>query len=254
MAWWQGDPHNQNEKGKLFQQFLQRHPQLTVANALSICKGIITRKRNHITGNTEESVIDFIVVCSRVLPYLTEMIIDIDNKYITTNYTGSQKKPNGKTVNSDHRTIFAKMNLTTAPFKIPRGEIFNLKNLQCQSAFKENTDKSHDLRSCMELKQPLSIKIEAWEKALGSHLSKTFRRIRVRKEQGKGSASESLIDKGNKLAKLNEVESSEVVKEAHTKSLVKLDLQKAQIIMKEWLEKANKFRRFCDRSTSFPVQ
>ena len=78
----QGDPHNQNENGKLFQQFFQRHPQLTVANALSICKGIITRKRNHITGNTEESVIDFIVVCSRVLPYLTEMTIDVDNKYI----------------------------------------------------------------------------------------------------------------------------------------------------------------------------
>ena len=45
-----GDPHKQNENGKLFSTFLQRHPQLIVANALPICKGIITRKRNLITG------------------------------------------------------------------------------------------------------------------------------------------------------------------------------------------------------------
>ena len=150
-----GDPHKQNENGKLFHNFLQRHPQLSVANALPICKGIITRKRNLITGKTEESVINFIVICSCVLPYLIEMVIDVDNKYITTNYTGSKKKSHAKVVNSDHRTTFAKMNLKTEPFKISRREIFNLKNLQCQSIFKSTTDKSHDLLKSMKLKLPL---------------------------------------------------------------------------------------------------
>ena len=140
------------------------------------------------------------------------MVIDVDNKYITTNYTASQKKPNGKAVNSDHRTTFAKRNLRTAPFKIPRREILNLKNLQCQSAFKENTDKSHDLRLFMKLKQPLSEKAEVWNKSLGSHISRTFRKIRVRKKQVKGSSSDSLIDKRNKIAKLIQNEASEVLK------------------------------------------
>ena len=91
-----GDPHEQNENGKMFHNFLLRHPQLSVANYLPICKGIITRKRNLCTGKSEESVIDFIVICSRVLPYLTEMVIDIDNEYITTNYANSIKNQTPK--------------------------------------------------------------------------------------------------------------------------------------------------------------
>ena len=150
-----GDPNKQNENGKMFHNFLKRHPQLTVANALPICQGIITRKRNLTTGKTEASVIDFIVICSQVLPYLMEMVIDVDKKYITTNYAASKKISNSKAVNSDHRTIFAKINLKTAPFKIQRREILNLKNLQCQTVFKKSTDKSYDLRACMKLKQPV---------------------------------------------------------------------------------------------------
>ena len=39
------DPRNQNQNGKLFEQFLNRHPHLTVVNALDICEGLITRSR-----------------------------------------------------------------------------------------------------------------------------------------------------------------------------------------------------------------
>ena len=40
-----GDPRPQNRNGKLFQEFLTRHPHLSLVNALPICEGLITRRR-----------------------------------------------------------------------------------------------------------------------------------------------------------------------------------------------------------------
>ena len=40
------DPNKQNQNGKIFMEFLERNPQLTVLNALNICEGMITRSRN----------------------------------------------------------------------------------------------------------------------------------------------------------------------------------------------------------------
>ena len=39
------DPNHQNMNGKLFMQFLQRNPSLTVVNSLTIVEGLITRQR-----------------------------------------------------------------------------------------------------------------------------------------------------------------------------------------------------------------
>ena len=41
-----GDPNPRNKNGELFNQFLKRHPHLTVVNSLDICHGLITRRRN----------------------------------------------------------------------------------------------------------------------------------------------------------------------------------------------------------------
>ena len=76
-----GDPRPQNQNGKLFMDFLSRHPNLTVVNSLPICEGLITRSRIK-EGIPERSVLDFFVVCSRVLPFVTKMVIDEDKKYI----------------------------------------------------------------------------------------------------------------------------------------------------------------------------
>ena len=68
-----GDPNGQNENGKLFQNFLNSHKHLRVVNSLPICKGLITRKRDLMNGRSEKSIIDFVVVCSNVLPYVEIM-------------------------------------------------------------------------------------------------------------------------------------------------------------------------------------
>ena len=70
-----GDPRPQNRNGKLFQNFLERHPHLTVVNALPECEGLITRTRV-CNGVIQKSVLDFFVVCHRVLPFIRRMVID----------------------------------------------------------------------------------------------------------------------------------------------------------------------------------
>ena len=47
------DPKKQNQNGKYFDQFLQKNSHLSVANALQMCKGGITRVR-HTKNYTEE--------------------------------------------------------------------------------------------------------------------------------------------------------------------------------------------------------
>ena len=49
------DPNPQIRNGK---QFLQQNPTLTVVNSLSICDGVITRKRE-VEKRIEQAVLDF---------------------------------------------------------------------------------------------------------------------------------------------------------------------------------------------------
>ena len=70
-----GDPRPQNRNGKLFKEFLDRHPHLSVVNGLPQCEGLITRSRIK-DGVKEISVLDLFVVRSKVLPFIKRMVID----------------------------------------------------------------------------------------------------------------------------------------------------------------------------------
>ena len=105
------DPRYQNNNGKRFNHFLKSN-NLTVVNALTLCKGLITRIMIR-EGKVQKSVIDFFVVCKRLLPHLKDMIVDEEKKYILTNYMGSKSKK--KAVDTDHMTTILKMSLKVTP-------------------------------------------------------------------------------------------------------------------------------------------
>ena len=73
------DPRMQNKNGKLFELFLKRNSHLTVVNSLDLCQGLITRRRYR-NNKSEESVVDFFVVCNLVLPHITQMVMDEEKK------------------------------------------------------------------------------------------------------------------------------------------------------------------------------
>ena len=174
-----GDPRKQNKNGKLFQTFLEENPNLTVVNSLSLCQGLITRRRAK-NEKIEESVIDFFVVCNRVLPFVKKMIIDEEKKYILTNY--EKVKKGGRAINSDHFTQFMDLELEIGEVKPERVEIYDIKKKTNLEKFRHLTSESSELSKCFETNAPLYAQIENWRTLLRSFCNQAFPKIKLKKK------------------------------------------------------------------------
>ena len=173
-----GDKRKQNRNGKFFEEFLDRNPHLTVVNSLSLCKGLITRTRLR-DGNLEESVLDFFVVCDRVLPHVKSMEIDEDKKHILTNY--EQVRMGGKASDSDHFTEIMDVDLTIMTEKPERKILFNFKDKEALELFKQKTSQTKEFTDCFKNNLSLANQIEKWRAVLKSHCSTSFKKIRIKK-------------------------------------------------------------------------
>ena len=162
-----GDPRKQNRNGKLFEEFLLRNPQLTVVNSLPLCKGLITRRRLR-DGKLEESILDFFVVCAKVLPYIISMEIDESKKYVLTNY--EQARKGGKVSDTDHATEILDVDMDILVEKPERREIFNFKDRESQEKFKIDTTNTNEFTSCFATDLPLKDQIKNWRKVVNSFL------------------------------------------------------------------------------------
>ena len=194
------DPNKQNRNGKLFQEFLERHPQLSVVNKLPLCEGLITRMRNK-NNKIERSVLDFFVVCERVLPFVVKMHIDESKKFILTNYASA--KNGGQAKDTDHFTQYLDLNLKVEREKPERIEIYDFKNIDGQKMFKKLTTDTKQFTDCFNNMHPLSQQIKMWRKTLETFCQRAFRKIRIRKRSMKplNSTMAKLINLRNKLRK-----------------------------------------------------
>ena len=207
-----GDPRKQNTNGKLFQEFLARNPNLTVVNSLPQCKGLITRIRDK-EGKMEKSVLDFFVVCSRILPYVTSMVIDEEKKYILTNYKTAKK--GSKATDSDHFTEYLDVNLKIISEKPVRKEIFNFKNGASLEKFNEITSNTSQFTECFKSNLPLSEQVSNWRTVLKSHCQTAFQKIRINKKRrtkGVNKEMSILIDQRNELLRRNCSKDQEMIK------------------------------------------
>ena len=96
------DPNKQNQNGKIFLEFLERNPQLTVVNTLNVCEGLITRSRK-VEEKNEKAVLDFFVVNEKILPFIKRMIVD-ENKNFGLIILAQIKK-NKHWIESDHNAL-----------------------------------------------------------------------------------------------------------------------------------------------------
>ena len=108
------DPHDQNRNGKLFQNFLEHNQHLFLLNIHDLCEGIITRRRQTVK-RLEESILDFYIVCEKILPFIKRMVIDEDQFYVLSNYL----KVKGKQITkiSDHNPIFLRVHCEDRNFQ-----------------------------------------------------------------------------------------------------------------------------------------
>ena len=112
-----GDPNPINNNGRLFKEFLSKYPNLTIVNSLSIFQGLISRQRIT-TKKTEKSVIDFFLVCSRVLQYIEQMIIDENRNFSLTNF--KKQKGQIKTLETDHNPLILDLDISFPKASIER--------------------------------------------------------------------------------------------------------------------------------------
>ena len=142
-----------------------KHPHLSVVNALPECEGLITRRRTT-NGIQEESILDFFIVCDKVLPYLKKMVIDEDKSYVLTNY--KNVKNGGEAIDSDHLTQYMDLDLKFESEKPKRVEIYNFKNEEAQIKFNKLTSETEEFSKCFMDDKMFPQQIVNWRSKLES--------------------------------------------------------------------------------------
>ena len=171
--------HKQNYNGKLFENFLLQNPNLTVVNATSRCQGAITRERNT-TKRTEKAILDFFIVCERIFPFVTQMLIDEKGGNDIFRYRGDN------VVKADHHMLKLKLDITIhAQNKHERIEMFNVRNKLCQREFKDFTTNTNRFTKCFLTEEAFEIQFKRWQRQLQKALHASFRKIRYKENDQK---------------------------------------------------------------------
>ena len=178
------DPNIQNKNGKMFMDFLERNNSLLVLNCMDTCKGVITRKRI-LENKVEEAVLDFFLINDTMRPFFKEMIIDEERNYCLSNI--DQIKRNKRIIESDHNAMIGEFYLTISNRKPDRQEMLNLRNKDCQNAFKNMTEINLEFLNCFENDLPFQVQSKSWEKTFKSVLKKCFRKVRIVNSRKKGN-------------------------------------------------------------------
>ena len=193
------DPHKCNQNGQFFKEFLKLFPNLYIANNLDLCEGLITRRRQTV-NKLEESVLDFFIVCDKILPFVSRMIVDEEQNFVLSNY--SKIKGNQIIKKSDHNPIILELLLEYSLKKPDRIETFNFRNKECQTHFLKSTDSSGCLTKCFLKAGKTDRKCENWFKTLRGQFHKSFKRIRFTNKPKASKINKILEERRNLINKL----------------------------------------------------
>lgn len=174
-----GDPHKMSNNGRILLDIVKRQ-NLQIANSQHTCKGTITRQRI-LENKTEQSVIDFVIICAKLFEYLLETRIDEDKVYALSRHIKTKNGP--RTITSDHNTIFSKFSISfnKQPRRI-RKEYFQYKCEEGKKLFFNETSSTTKLSSCFEGKGNENVLKNAnkFYKTLKGMFQKCFKKVRVR--------------------------------------------------------------------------
>ena len=164
------DPRKQNENGKLMEIFLKEN-NLTVVNGLDLCKGVFTRIQKR-QGVVVKGILDFFVVCNRIISLITGMEIDDMKKNVPTNYT--QVRKGGRAVDSDHVPLELTLDMKIPPTRPTRVVVYNFNNKNGQNLFKQMTGNTEEFTNCFISEEPLLVQCDMWKKVLEAHCKKSI--------------------------------------------------------------------------------
>ena len=131
-----GDPHKISPNGEILAGIVERQ-HLVVVNGTRVCKGKITRRRVA-KRKIEESIIDMVIVSSDLINNIESLEIDEARNHILTRIRKTKKGIIKK--ESDHNVLITTFKDTfKTTEKKEKTEMYNLKNKECQKAFKAYT-------------------------------------------------------------------------------------------------------------------
>ena len=107
------------------------------------------------------------------------MLIDEERLFTLTKFVSTKGVINQ--TKSDHNVMFCNFDLTykkEVQTKVRR-EFFNLKNVECQEAFKEDTDNSTKFTDIFEKEATFEEKTYKFNRCLNQSIRKCFKKVRV---------------------------------------------------------------------------
>ena len=249
------DPKPQNQNGKRFENFLKENQHLTVVNALPICEGKFTRIKR-MKNIEQKSIIDFFVVCDKILPLVTKLTIDENGENLMTRYRG-------KIVKSDHRVLKLEVNLVFHDEKKhERIEFFNLKNTECQAKFYDLGSKDQRFSKCfISNEETIHIQFKRWQRKFDKAIHACFKKIRITNDTPKTLSSidklmnrkKNILRKQNlkieDLRKIDEIE-KHITKDIEDKEFKKIQKVLGEIETKK--EKLNSTNIWKELRKAFP--
>ena len=121
---------------------------------------------------TERAVLDFFIVCNKILPFILKLVIDEERKFSLTNY-------NGKVTESDHFTMIFEVNLSMERKATQRVEMYNFKNQQNQEIFHQKSSNRMELIQCFTSDESVVQQGGKWFKLLNNVFQESFTKIRI---------------------------------------------------------------------------
>ena len=160
----------------MFQNFLSRNPKLTLLNTESFCHGLITRSRNA-NNKIEKSVLDFVIVCERVYPFVNKYTIDEEKIYSLANYSSKHK-----ITYSDHNSLITEINFKFRKIKPERRLIFNYKNIEGLHKFRQLTENKGRFSNIFKSNLSFNKQIKLWNYRLKLAIKSCFKKVRLGKK------------------------------------------------------------------------
>ena len=200
----QSDPNPRSGNGDFLIAMCERN-NLVICNTSDLCQGVITRQRVTVNG-TEESAIDYFILCQEMFAYLSSMIIDEDRTFVLSKYSKSK----GKVIvtESDHNPLICTFNYLwsdQSETEKQRYEIFKFNDPEGIIKFNELTS-SNTLSNCIK-ESDVKLSSKKWLKAFNNIMQRSFKKVRIsNNQQFRNDEVQTLMKAKVKISlKINEI-------------------------------------------------
>ena len=128
-------------------------------------------------NKTQESILDFFIVCDEILPLVTRMKIHENDELAIKRYKE-------KVVRTDHKILSLELNLKfTLKKKHEKVEVLNLRNKSCQKNFYEFTSKEERFTNIMKSNDvSVDVQFKRWKNMFEKSINACFRKIQVKEK------------------------------------------------------------------------